>query len=179
LKPGFKTIPDVNIIPDFLNNAYRLMKSMELSKRIESCYNNLMDQKKTKNEISPEKAHDSEVTYRILIPVLATAAVCLGAFVFLLLGESSPWQSTAQWANISIMFLILPCTLIGLIIFAVLILLAILSGKWNRNLPTPLKNIRLRLIGWNAAIQRLAQKPANWMISIKSLFAGLKSTFRK
>jgi len=130
-------------------------------------------------KIEPEQDHRNQVFLRILLPILTTVIVCLAAFLFLIIGESGSYQSTAQWADISVIFLILPAVFLGLILLVLLILLSTLSGKWNQTLPPSLKMIRIKALILNLKIRSAAEKPTKLFIAVRSFFAGIKSQFTK
>jgi hypothetical protein len=127
----------------------------------------------------PEKIHQDQVILNILMPILATVVICVGAFLFILIGNTTQPQSAEQWANISIMFLILPAVFLGLIVLLLLILLTKLTRNWNKHLPSPLRSIRQKAIGLNQTVQAAAQKPAKLLITISSFFSGIKGIFKK
>ena len=133
---------------------------------------------KEQPKIKPETIHKNQVTNHILIPVLATALICLMGFIFLLLTSSGQPQSTEEWANISIMFLILPMFLLGIIGLLVLLYLSKIAGSWNKTLPNSLSNIRNKALGLNQFLQSAIQKTAKPMVGIKAIFTGIKSIFK-
>ncbi len=135
------------------------------------------EQKKTEKE--PEQLHQEQTWGSILIPVLVITLVCVAVFVLLLVFNSGEFQATAQWANISIMFMILPMSIVGLVILAIVILVAYLTRKWNRDLPPGLKLIRLQVLIFNQKIQNAVQKTTIPVIGIKSFITGITSIFRK
>lgn len=137
-----------------------------------------MDKKRVQNS-NPENDHNSQVVFHILFPILLTVVVCMAAFLFLIIDNSSQGPSTTQWANISIMFLIIPAAFFGLILMILLIVLSRLAGNWNQSLPLPLKVIRLKALILNQKIRNIADRPANVVIRTKSFLSGLRSIFKK
>lgn len=138
-----------------------------------------MNKKSEQPKKEPEEIHKDQVLKTILIPVVTTTAICLAGCLFLVISSSAQAQSTEQWANISIMFLLVPTIFIGLIGLILLILLGRLTGNWNKSLPPSLRRIRLTAIRINRSIESAAQKPAKPFIGLKSTFAGIKAVFRK
>jgi hypothetical protein len=138
-----------------------------------------MNKKHEQQSKNPEELHKDQAFFHILFPVLITVFICLLVFVLLMISNSSDQQTTAQWANISVMFLILPAVFCGLILLILFILLIYMTGTWNKKLPTPLRNIRIAIIGFFQKVQSAAQKSATPMIFIKSIFSGVKSLFIK
>jgi hypothetical protein len=138
-----------------------------------------MNSKQNSQPKNPEELHKDQAFFNILFPVLITVVICLVVFIFLLVSDSSNTQNTAQWANISVMFLILPAVFWGLILLIMLTLLAYMTGIWNKKLPLPLRNIRIIVIAFFQKIQSAAQKTATPTIIFKSIFAGIKSLFIK
>jgi hypothetical protein len=131
------------------------------------------------NKIEPEQLHKQQSLLQVLLPVIAAAVICLAVCLILLISTSTEPQSTEQWAQISTMFLILPAVFLGLVCLALLIFLGISAGKWNKSWPPALRNVRMIIIHFENSIQRLAQKPAQPIISIKSAWAGILSIFKK
>ena len=127
----------------------------------------------------PEQHHREQKLTHILLPILITAAVCLAGFLVLLITASDGSSSTLQWANISIMFLILPLLFVGIAVVLILVLLGNLTKSWNQSLPPGLRNLRYRIISFTMRIQELAQKPARPVIGVKSTWAAIKSLFIK
>jgi hypothetical protein len=114
-----------------------------------------------------------------LLPVIAASIICLAVCIILLLSTSAEPQSTEQWAQISTMFLVIPALFLGLICLALLVFLAVFAGKWNKSWPPALRNVRLVIIHFEKSIEGLAQKPAQPVIKMKSIFAGIKAIFKK
>ncbi|MBA4384642.1 MAG: hypothetical protein C0410_07890 [Anaerolinea sp.] len=129
--------------------------------------------------ITPEQLHKKQALLQVLLPVIAVGVICLGVCLALLLSTSSEPQSTEQWAQISTMFLIVPTLFIGLAGLAVLILLGIVIGKWNKNWPPALRTYRLMIINLETSFQGLVQKLAQPVIGFKSILAGILSLFKK
>jgi len=148
-------------------------------KLIESCYNKSMKTKADPMILEPEQLHKKQSFLQVLFPVIAAGVICLAVFILLLISTSAEPQSTEQWAQISTMFLIIPAIFLGLICLALLILLAVFAGKWNKSWPPALRNVRLVIIHFENNIQGLAQKPAQPVIKIKSIYAGIKAIFKK
>lgn len=138
-----------------------------------------MNKQNNSHPVDPFEIHKHQLIWHILAPVLVTCAICLAVCLFLLLESSAQSQGTEQWANISIMFLILPAAFLGFIGLIVVILFSILFGKWNKTLPPSLQLIRNRLIGLNNSIQSIAQKPAKPIILMKAIISGVKAIFNK
>lgn len=125
----------------------------------------------------PEQIHKDQSLVHILLPILITAAICLAVFLFLIISSSGSSSTTEQWANISVMFLILPLALVALVGLLLIVLLCYLTGKWNRTLPPGLRNIRRKIVNMNFTIQSAAQKPAKPVIKARSIWAGIKALF--
>ena len=123
----------------------------------------------------PEQIHKDQSLVHILLPILITTAVCLAVFLFLIVSSSGSSSTTEQWANISVMFLILPLALVALVGLLLIIVLCYLTGKWNRTLPPGLRNIRRKILNLNQTIQSAAQKPARPVIKARSIWAGIKA----
>jgi hypothetical protein len=129
--------------------------------------------------LNPEQLHKRQTMLHVLVPVITTGIVCLAVCTLLIVSTSAEPHSTEQWAQISTMFLILPAILLGLVCLALLILLATQGNKWNKNWPPALRNVRLTIIHIEKNIQGFAQKPAQPVIAIKSVWAGIMAIFKK
>jgi uncharacterized membrane protein len=127
----------------------------------------------------PEQIHKDQVFSNILVPVLITAILGFLAFVFLLTGTSTQTQTTAIWANISIIFMILQAAIFGLLLFFVFIVFSKLTTTWNKKLTLTLRRFRHKAENLNRAMSSAAQKTANPVILVKSFIAGIKKIFRK
>lgn len=138
-----------------------------------------MENKAENSKQEPETKHKNQVLSQILIPILATTLVCLIVCIVLVVSSAGEAQSTEQWADISIMFMLLPTLFIGLVGLILLILLGRLTGNINKTLPASLRKIRLTVIRINQNIESAVQKPAKPFISFRSMFAGIKTIFHK
>ncbi len=136
-----------------------------------------MESKSSSKIKEPEHRHHDQKLTQIFLPLLITTIVCLAGFLVLLLSTSGGTSSSLQWANISIMFLILPLLFLGIAVVVILILLGDLTRSWNQSLPPGLRNIRNRIIGFSLRVQQIAQKPAKPVIGIQSFWAAIKSLF--
>ncbi|PKN99040.1 MAG: hypothetical protein CVU42_09235 [Chloroflexi bacterium HGW-Chloroflexi-4] len=183
---GFIRLPLNQIIPSYYNYTlfFKLLlidKSFGLDCFIcfDSCYNQRMENKKKQVTIEPEHLHRNQSVTQVLLPIIGAGLICLTVCLLLLFSTSAEPQSTEQWAQISTMFLIFPTLFLGLVSLALLIGLAILSSKWNKSWPPALRNVRLVIINFEKNIQGLAQKPAQPVIKLKSILAGIKAVFKK
>lgn len=137
---------------------------------------------KTKKEqviLEPEQLHKKQTSIQVLLPIIGAGVICLSVFILLLVSTSTETQSTELWAQISTMFLILPALFLGLVCLAFLVLLGMLTGKWNKNWPHALQKCRLIVINFEKNIQGLVQKPAQPLIRIKSIMAGIRAIFKR
>lgn len=137
--------------------------------------------KKTTDQkmVAPEQLHKNQTLLQVLLPVIAACVICLAVCLFLLISTAAESQSAEQWAQISTMFLIIPTIFIGLAGLAILLLLAMVIGKWNKNWPPALRNYRLMIINLENSFQGVVQKFAQPVIGFKSALAGFKSLFKK
>lgn len=129
--------------------------------------------------VAPEQLHKNQTWMQVLLPVIAAVVICLAVCLILLLSTAAEPQSTEQWAQISTMFLIVPTIFIGLAGLAILILLGMVIGKWNKNWPPALRNYRLMIINLENSFQGVVQKLAQPIIGFKSALAGFRSLFKK
>jgi hypothetical protein len=144
----------------------------------ETCYNILMNNSSIHVEKEPEKIHQEQKTWHILLPVCFTVVICLAFFVWLIV-SSSQMQSTLQWAQISTILLVTPLLLIGIMVLAVIVFLISKFHDWNRKLPPILRTGRTKIVKINQETELLIQQPAKPVIRINSFFAGLASLFTK
>ena len=138
-----------------------------------------MENKKKRVTIEPEQLHKNQSILQVLLPVIGAGIICLTVCLLLLISTSAKPQSTEQWAQISTMFLVFPALFLGLVSLALLIGLVILGSKWNKSWPPALRNVRLVIINFEKKFQGLAQKPAQPVIKLKSIFAGFRAVFKK
>lgn len=129
--------------------------------------------------IEPEQLHKNQTLLHVLLPVISAGVVCLALCVLLLFSTSNEPQSVEQWAQISTMFLIVPAIFIGLAGLAILILLGIIIGKWNKNWPPALRTYRMMIVNFETSFQSLVDKLAQPIIGFKSALAGILSLFKK
>lgn len=138
-----------------------------------------MKKKAEKKVITPEQLHKNQTLLHVLLPVIFAGVICLAVCMILLFSTAAEPQSTEQWAQISTMFLIVPALFIGLAGLVILIFLAIIIGKGNKNLPPALRNYRLTIINLENSFQGFVQKLAQPIIGFKSALAGILSLFKK
>jgi hypothetical protein len=86
-------------------------------------------------------------------------------------------STLSQWADVSIIFLVLPVLLIVLVNLALVILINILLGKWNKSLPPLLFLGRTKVEEFAAKLRSVFSAPARPVIKVKSIFAGIQQFF--
>lgn len=125
----------------------------------------------------PAKLHESQHIWQILVPVLLTVLVMVGIGVLMIILSAQPTGFDEKWAQISLVFLILPSLLIGLVLLAVLILTTRLINKSHKILPAQFQ----KMDQWMNIVHGItfysAHKITTPLISIKSFTAGAVRLF--
>jgi len=129
--------------------------------------------------VTPEKQHAADVWLQILIPILVVSVGSLAAGLLLTQASMSNTQIAAQWAHISIIFLILPLVFVGVLILTLLLLLSHLTKGLHRVLPPRLFAVRINIDRIAKSIQFRANKPAHLVISLRGLLNGISTIFQK
>lgn len=94
----------------------------------------------------PQKKHALEFAWQILVPILISVIIALGIGVLAVMSSINNNQSNELWADISLMFLILPLLFIGLILLVVVMITIKLIHKIHISLPPQFQKLD-RLIG--------------------------------
>lgn len=136
-----------------------------------------MENSNAKNGLTPEQKHQRQFLLEILLPLLLLLIVVLGLTVLAIMLTGSNGSILSQWADISLILLVLPVMLFVLIAVALVILISYLMGKWNRSLPPLLFLARTKVDEAAAKVQKVIAAPVRPVVFTQSLIAGIKQFF--
>lgn len=132
----------------------------------------------------PQPAHESYLkhrkqrTWQILVPVIASAVLCL-LLVVLVTAAAFGGADVAVWAQISEIWLAIPTMVIFLVIFVLLAGMVFLMAKLLSILPTYTFQAQDLAYRVKAAIRRAADAAAKPIITIDALGASINRIFGK
>jgi hypothetical protein len=135
--------------------------------------------RKTVNQIAPETRHTRQVFLQILLPILLTVALVLLVGVLVIVTSSAKPVISQQLAHISLIFLLLPMIMIGVIQLTLLVLACVGMQKANSALPPSLKRVRLSIQKFGNSVQEKATQITNSVVKTGAAAAGFKSLFTK
>jgi hypothetical protein len=113
-----------------------------------------------------------DVTWQIALPLALAGLVLLVLAVLIVLPVGAPVRSV--WADISLIFLIIPTALIGLVVLALIAALVYGLIIVLRELPYYAKRAQDFVALATYRINQIAAKPANLILSIRSFWAGVR-----
>ena len=133
------------------------------------------------NEKQPESQsgkHRQDVLFTILLPVLLVAAGVIVLLLLLLLNSADNTVSIGIWAQISLIFLILPWFLVGFVLLAAMVITSkLLSGFQEYVLPW-LQAIKGFSSQAKNSVDQLTSNTASPMVIIMSAKAGIIRLFQ-
>lgn len=136
-----------------------------------------MENSNAKNGLTPEQKHQRQFLLEILLPLLLLLIVVVGLTVLAIMLTGSNGSILSQWADISLILLVLPVMLFVLIAVALVILLSYFMGKWNRSLPPLLFLARTKVDEAATKVQKIIAAPVKPVVFTQSLIAGIKQFF--
>lgn len=136
-----------------------------------------MENSNAKNGLTPEQKHQRQFLLEILLPLLLLLIAVVGLTVLAIMLTGSNGSILSQWADISLILLVLPVMLFVLIAVALVILLSYLMGKWNRSLPPLLFLARTKVDEAATKVQKIITAPVKPVVFTQSLIAGIKQFF--
>jgi hypothetical protein len=113
-----------------------------------------------------------DVIWQIALPLALAGLIVLVLVVLLILPVGAPVRSV--WADVSLIFLIIPTGLIGLVVLALLAALAYGLFLVLRALPHYAKQAQDFVALATYRINMVAAKIANVILSIRSFWAGVR-----
>ncbi len=87
-----------------------------------------MESKHSRPTHASFRAHRRQVAWQIILPVILAALLIVAAAVLVSLAAADGTGDIARWAEISTIWLVIPFIFIGLLVLALLIALAYLTG---------------------------------------------------
>jgi hypothetical protein len=135
-------------------------------------------------EIHPPKssslrAHRRQFVWQILLPVLLAALVGLAAGGLTIALSLSDSTRTRVWADISIVWLILPLLLFALVFFALLVFLIYGLGQLLRIVPDYTAKAQSLTATLAALVRKFADGAARPILWVRQAVAAFKSIFDK
>jgi hypothetical protein len=121
--------------------------------------------------------HQRQVFWQVFVPVVLSAVIFLGLGVLLTV-SGSPDQVT-RFSDISIIFLILPTVLVGIIFLVLFGAFIFLAARLLKVLPSYTRLAQIYLNRLTGMLHRAADMAADPILSVESKYAGIKSIFQK
>ncbi len=122
------------------------------------------------------KKHRSQAFWQILLPILVVAIILIAVAV---LASIAPNNTVFRFSDISIMFLILPTALLGLIVLVVFSGLIYVLAKGLKVLPQYARLAQLYIEKFEAFLQKLSDKSVSPVITLESGLAGMRVLFHR
>lgn len=122
---------------------------------------------------TPEKAHASDFLWQILVPVLACVLIALVAGVLAVVASVDSSGLDTKWAQISLVFLILPFLVIGLVLLIVLFFTSRLVRKFHRFLPPQFARLNDLITSIQGLAEISTSQVTDRLITLKSTKAGV------
>lgn len=119
-----------------------------------------------------EKNHKKDQFWQILIPVLLCLLVAIGIGILTIFTSLNNPGLNQKWAQISLVFLILPLLVLGLILLIVIIFTNRLISKTRRALPPQFNKIDQLVNSINGFAQTSTNKMTTPLIAYQSTKAG-------
>lgn len=127
-------------------------------------------------ESSSLRDHKRQLAWQILIPFLAVTALIIAGAVLVTIGQSS---QTRLWADVSIIWMIAPMLVFGLVLVSLMAILIYGMLKLIRILP----RFSSRVQGWMSSLSSGTRKVADGTVKpvlwVSQCRAALKAFFRK
>lgn len=136
-----------------------------------------MEKPEKQKKNTPEQKHRQQFWLEILLPLLVVVLVVLALTTLALTLTGPNATILSQWADISLIVLIVPVLLGCLIVGIIVLLLNRLMRHINQSLPPIAFLVRSKVDLWAGKIQKIATVPAVPVIKINSFFAGMKQFF--
>jgi len=136
-----------------------------------------MENSSKKSQLTPEQKHEQQFWLEIILPVALVLLLFIALIVLAITMTGENAGILSQWADVSIILLVLPILLFVLFSIALVILLNWVLGKWNKSLPPLLYLARTKVDEVASKLRTLIEMPAKPVIKIESIFAGIKQFF--
>ncbi|MPM49040.1 hypothetical protein SDC9_95768 [bioreactor metagenome] len=136
-----------------------------------------MENSSKKSQLTPEQKHEQQFWLEIILPVALVLLLFIALIVLAITMTGENAGILSQWADVSIILLVLPILLFVLFSIALVILLNWVLGKWNKSLPPLLYLARTKVDEIASKLRTPIEMPAKPVIKIESIFAGIKQFF--
>lgn len=127
-------------------------------------------------DLATSQAHRRQTWIQILLPMIVGAIVILVLAVLVALGTN---PDVTRWMSISVIFLILPTVLIGLIVLALFGLGIYLTALLLRKTPLYTRLVQIYIDRLNEAIKNISDKAAQPIVRVDSAVAGVRVLFSR
>lgn len=136
-----------------------------------------MEKSNKQKQLTPEQIHEKQFWLEIILPIGLVLLVFIGLVVLAISLTGRNAGAVSQWADVSIILLVMPVLLIVLVNLALVILINILLGKWNKSFPPLLFLGRIKVEEFASKLRSTLSVPATPVIKIKSVLAGIQQFF--
>jgi len=138
-----------------------------------------MDTTERKTQKTPEQKHQKQFMLEIILPLAIAILLFAGLAVLSVCLTGTNGTLVAQWADISIILMIIP--LLFVCLFSLIIVFLIDWGliRWMKSFPAFFIKLRTSVNKIAATIQYFAATLASPMINIKSTIAAIHQFFNQ
>jgi heme/copper-type cytochrome/quinol oxidase subunit 2 len=126
-------------------------------------------------EPDPIKKHKSDFYLQVLLPILFLVILCLGILVFFFISFQNGSTVTSTWSQISLIWLILPMLLVGILFFVLLFFLIRAIAKLHRWLPPRFQKVELFVNKIRLSTEKITKKSTDPVIGFKSALTGFST----
>ncbi len=123
--------------------------------------------------------HRRQTFWQVWVPLIVAIVAAIGLAVIAALSVAGNAQSGAHWAGISLIAMIIPLMLMGLIAFAILGILIFTISRISRVLPYYSLQIYQLILRTAAVIRRWSDKSVEPILATQSWRAGMKALLRR
>ncbi len=120
-----------------------------------------------------------ELVLQIYLPLIIFILLILAVGILAILSTTNDFSRTADWANVSVVFLSVPFLIFTFLILAVLILVIYAQAKLIKSVPIQLKRLYALILTISASVWRFSDKAVSPIIKVNGWSAAIKRFFSK
>jgi hypothetical protein len=125
-----------------------------------------------------QKSTKKELILQIYLPLIGFVLLVLAVGLLAILSTTNDFTQTADWANVSVVFLSVPFLILSFIMLAVMVLLIYGQAKLIKWAPIQLKRLYALVLTISAAVWRFSDKAAQPIIKVNGWTAAIKRFFQ-
>jgi hypothetical protein len=137
------------------------------------------------NTAQPQRNPETHAAYKrsvlrqVTLPAIIGLLILIGAASFVIYAGASGNAEVSRWADISLIWVLLPCTLFALLILLFLLALTIGLTRLLSILPTYTYRLQLLIFRIQARIERGTNMVAAPIVKLNSLLASTRKLLRR